>query len=93
MAGLLSAAMAVLLSSGPVQASSAPLQVAGDVPVDKQDAGEMICKRYKVLGSRLSNRKVCKTAEEWRDAREENAAVLREQRGAAGGPQPGNSGG
>ncbi|MEY5008287.1 MAG: hypothetical protein RL764_1603 [Pseudomonadota bacterium] len=66
--------------------------VKGDIAPATQDAGEMICRRYKELGSRLTSKKVCKTAKEWDDARKENAEVVRQQRGAVGGPQPGNGG-
>lgn len=83
---------ALLLASSPapVEAAAAP---KAEMPVAKQDEGEMICKRYTVIGSRLTNKKVCKTQKEWDEARAENAEVLRRQRGAIGGPQPGNGGG
>lgn len=63
-----------------------------DLEVDKQNAGALVCKRFVDTGSRISNRKVCKTAAEWEDLRLENADMMRTKRGAAGGPQPGNGG-
>lgn len=62
-------------------------QVATDSESDK-----MICKRFRETGSRLTNKKVCKTEKEWEEQRAENAAAMRQKRGAAGGPQPGNGG-
>ena len=64
-----------------------------DLAPAEQDKGEMVCRRFNVVGSRLTNKKVCKTKREWEDARNENAEVIRQQRGAIGGPQPGNGGG
>ena len=51
-----------------------------------------ICKSFLNTGSRLSRTKICKTAAEWAEDRDENAKLLREKRGGQGGPQLGNDG-
>lgn len=83
---------ALLLSTAPVQIAAAD-SARGDIPAAKQDEGAMICRRYHEIGSRLTAKRVCKTKKEWEDARAENAEVVRQKRGAMGGPQPGNGGG
>lgn len=88
--------MAMLIASFLLLATSAPVSTSagtlGDLPPAKQDDGAMICKRYNELGSRLTAKRVCKTKKEWEEARTQNAEVVRQQRGAIGGPQPGNGG-
>ena len=63
-----------------------------DLEIDKHNAWPLISKRYTDTGSRITSRKVCKTAGEWEDQRNDNSDLMRTKRGAAGGPQPGNSG-
>ncbi|MFN4136129.1 MAG: hypothetical protein ACK4G2_10795 [Novosphingobium sp.] len=89
---MLRSAIALLLMTSSGALSATPPE-ARDLPPAKQDEGEMICKYFKVTGSRLSTRRVCKTQKEWDDERVANGEIIRQQRGAAGGPQPGNSGG
>lgn len=88
--------MTILTASFLLLATAAPVSTAaattGDLAPAKQDEGAMICKRYNELGSRLTAKKVCKTKKEWEEARSQNAEVVRQQRGAIGGPQPGNGG-
>lgn len=62
-----------------------------DLEIDRQNAGELICKRFTDTGSRIASKKVCKTAGEWEDQRLDNADVMRTKRGAAGGPTPNGS--
>ncbi|MFN4113920.1 MAG: hypothetical protein ACK4GD_08265 [Sphingomonadaceae bacterium] len=63
-----------------------------DLPINAQDKGELVCRVFTETGSRVSKKRLCKTLAEWEDDRQENAAVMRQKRGAAGGPQPGNEG-
>lgn len=79
----------LLIAAEPLTAAASQ----ADLPPAKQDEGEMICKRFTELGSRLTNKKVCKTRKEWEESRSQNSEVIRQQRGAAGGPQPGNGSG
>lgn len=65
---------------------------AADLPVDKQDEGKVTCRRFYETGSRVTNKKVCKTAKEWEEDRIRNGEVIRDQRGGRGGPQMGNEG-
>ena len=64
----------------------------GHMAPSAQDDGKLICRRDQELGSRLRAKRVCKTQAEWNNDREAAAAVLREKRGGAGGPQLGNEG-
>lgn len=88
--------MAMLAVSALLLATSAPVTSGTVAPTDlapaKQDEGAMVCKRYNELGSRLTAKRVCKTKKEWEEARALNSEVVRQQRGAIGGPQPGNGG-
>jgi hypothetical protein len=65
-------------SGGVMSGSGAELSDSRDAPESTSDAGEaaaerMICRRIEaVSGSRLSTRRVCRTAEQWRAAQRSN---------------------
>ena len=68
-------AVPALVATAPLGAT---MQGTGASPADKEanetsaDPNKLICKRDKVVGSRLSAKKVCMTAAEWERQRRED---------------------
>jgi hypothetical protein len=61
----------------PVTAQVAPADPASAPPTQKaKDSNRMICEKQEELGSRLGGKKVCKTAAEWQEWRQQNRDVL-----------------
>jgi hypothetical protein len=82
---LVTFSMIAIAISGTASAKDKSDEVAAD-PEKK------ICKSFLDTGSRLNKTRICKTAAEWTEDRDENTKVLREKRGNQGAPQLGNGG-
>jgi hypothetical protein len=67
-----------LALAAPVTAQVAPADPASAPPTQQKakDSNRMICEKQEELGSRLGGKKVCKTAAEWQEWRQQNRDVL-----------------
>lgn len=70
---------ALILAAGaaaiavPAVAQTAPAAPAATQATSKlKDPNRIICEREEELGSRLGGKKICKTAQEWQDWRQQN---------------------
>lgn len=76
---------ALILSTSPAAAQTAPTQAAQAVDIsstDESDVNRIVCKKEEKIGSRLGAKKVCLTVKEWQDRasadREETDRVQRD---------------
>lgn len=81
-------------------AAAAPARAAAPEAGDKSVAAvdrsdEIVCKKYTVTGSRIAQRKVCKTRAEWVDYARHMKEAMRnaERRSTGSGPPPSMGGG
>lgn len=59
--------------AAPAAAQTAPADPAAPAATPKlKDPNRMICEREEEIGSRLGGKKICKTAQEWQDWRQQN---------------------
>jgi hypothetical protein len=58
------------------QIASADPASAPSVQQKSKDPNRMICEKQEELGSRLGGKKICKTAAEWQEWRQQNRDVL-----------------
>lgn len=80
--------LAAIALAAPAQASDQPK--ADAVPIDEPgdvSQNRIICKHEKVTGSRLGSRKVCKTAAQWKQIRQDERQAL--ERGQSNRPVEG----
>ena len=78
MSKCLAIALAGLILAGPAAAQTGPVDpTANPAPPRKaKDPNRMICEKQEELGSRLGGKKVCKTALEWQEWRQQNRDQL-----------------
>ncbi len=85
--GLASIAVAV-----PAAAQAPAAQASAAVQKDK-DPNRIICEREEVIGSRLGGQKICKTAHEWQESRQQAREQIDDwQRRLPALPKPGEGG-
>ena len=60
--------------AAPAAAQTAPVDPATTAaPTEKlKNPNRMICEKQEEIGSRLGGKKICKTAQEWQDWRQQN---------------------
>lgn len=66
---------ALLLSTSPAVAQTAPVQAAQaqEIPsTDSSDVNRIVCRKTEKIGSRLGAKKVCLTVKEWQDRASED---------------------
>lgn len=70
------------------QEAAAPAPPVAEEEADEEDQNRVTCKTFKVTGSRLAKRKVCRTQAEWKkhqeDTRASAAQALARHAAAAG---------
>jgi len=65
-----------LASPVAAQVAAADPASAPSAPQKAKDPNRMICEKQEELGSRLGGKKVCKTAAEWQEWRQQNRDAL-----------------
>jgi predicted secreted protein len=77
-------AMVIIAAAGTLAASATAQTVPPDpaspssAQQKSKDPNRMICEKQEELGSRLGGKKVCKTAAEWQEWRQQNRDQLEE---------------
>jgi hypothetical protein len=86
-------AAAGLVMAAPAAAQTAPADPAtSSAPATQQvkDPNRIICERQEEIGSRLGGKKICKTAQEWQDSRQQTRDTVDDwQRQFTTNPKPG----
>src|SRR5437899_13091383 len=73
----ISVATAALFLAAPAIAQTAPAaQAPPAAPAKDKDSNRIICERQDEIGTRLGGKKVCKTAAEWQQERQQQRETL-----------------
>jgi Spy/CpxP family protein refolding chaperone len=73
----MSVASRIVLGLAALSAAAPPVQAA---PAKKDDPGKVICRTLPELGSRLAEKRVCLTREQWRQQKEMEQQTLDKMR-------------